>query len=93
MAEAGIHCTWVTLLSPPFSLRPCSRAGIRDAASRLVPWPSPPRTLSASPWVGAGRLHLGFVVGGGCVSWEVRGERGFSSGAILTEVGGTPGRA
>lgn len=83
MAEARLRRTWVPLLSPPFSLCPRSLAGIRPAASRLVPWPSPPRTLPASPWVGAGCLHQGFVGGRG-------GERGFSSGAILTEVGVTP---
>lgn len=85
-AEAGIRRAWVPLLSPPFSLCPHSLACVRPAASRLVPWPSPPtpRTLPASPWVGAGWLHEAFKGGAG------RGERGFSSGAILTEVGVTP---
>lgn len=86
VAKAGIHHTWVTLLSPPFGLRPCSCAGIGDTTSRLVPWPSPPKRCLPARGSG-GALWWG----GGCVSWEVRGERGFSSGAILTEVGAPPG--
>ena len=77
----------VPLLSPPFSLClvPLQASGPQRAD--LFPGRAPPRRLPASPWVGAGWLHEGFVGGAG------RGERGFSSGVILTEVGVTPRRA
>ena len=72
---------------PSIQPLPRSLAGIRPAASRLVPWPSPPKKAARQP-VGGGRVApRGLCRGAG------RGERGFSSGAILTEVGVTPRRA
>lgn len=88
VAEAGICRTWVTLLSPPLSLHPRSLAGIRDPVSRLVPWPSTPRMLPASLWVGAGRLHLGLGGGEGVLAGRWGGERFLQQSD--PEVGGTP---
>ena len=70
-AEAGIRCSRVPLLSPPFSLClvPLQASGPQRAD--LFPGRAPPRRLPASPWVGAGWLHEGFVGGRG-------GERGVS---------------
>ena len=45
-------------IQPPNPIPP----GIRDAASRLVPWPSPPEPCQ--PACGAGRLQEGFVGAG-----------------------------